>query len=94
MHLPFKSCVLRTMEMAGSMTAHELARRLLLMPDVMVTVRGYEGGVNEVNMVYDADTLIIDFNDAWDYGKHEYEHDYYKGDKPELKRVQAIHISA
>lgn len=54
------------------MTAHELARRLLEGPDLMVTVSGYEGGVDEVTHIMGERPLHINVNTAWYYGKHEF----------------------
>jgi hypothetical protein len=76
------------------MTSHELARKLLEGEDVMVTVRGYEGGVNEINTIYPVDTLYLNVNTEGYYGKHEYDTpsgdyaDEYKG----KETVRAIHI--
>ena len=42
------------------MTGHELANKLLLMPDLTVTRRGYEGGVEEIkNIEYDIMSTVI-----------------------------------
>jgi len=50
-------------------------------PELMVVVRGYEGGVNEVDQcdVYD---IELNVNTAWYYGKHE---TLLNGDKPTNK---------
>ena len=56
------------------MTTHELARELLGKPDVMVTVRGYEGGVDEIQFVRNVNKLHLNVNDEWYYGKHDYDH--------------------
>ena len=73
------------------MTSHELARKLLELPDVMVTRSGYEGGVNEITRVNNPQTLTLNVNDSWYYGKHEYQNDY--DNTPEMKTCAAIHIS-
>jgi hypothetical protein len=77
------------------MTAHELARKLLEMPDVMVTVAGYEGGVNEIQKVAEPDELCLNYYEEWYYGKHSYRD--YQLDEEEGKtfqKIKAIHISA
>lgn len=56
------------------MTSHELAKILLAGPDHMVTVRGYEGGVNEITTVCPPQLLRLHVNNEWYYGKHEYHH--------------------
>ena len=75
------------------MTAHELARKLLAGPDVMVTVRGYEGGVNEIKFVQEPQKLALnanDENDHW-YGRHTYVmYDEYE----DHEHTTAIHLSA
>lgn len=79
------------------MTSHELARKLLSMEDLPVTVRGYEGGVDIVETVSEPATLMLDRYDEWYYGKHEYF--YSSGNLQEdvdnlrlIKKVQAIHL--
>lgn len=57
------------------MTSHELARILLAGPDHMVTVRGYEGGVNELTTVMEPRVLQLHANHEWYYGRHEYVRD-------------------
>lgn len=54
------------------MKAHELAKLLLAGPDLMVTVRGYEGGVDEITSVSPPECIKLNEHDAWYYGKHEY----------------------
>jgi hypothetical protein len=75
------------------MTAHELARKLLAGPDLMVTVRGYEGGVNEITKVYEPDNLMLNYyeSDAWYYGRHEYRYKGSENDR-QTQEIQAIHI--
>ena len=73
------------------MTAHELARQLLAGPDLMVTVRGYEDGVDEINTVEPPKPLILNKYDAWYYGDHEYwMEDWGTTPKPD---TLAIHLS-
>lgn len=69
------------------MTSHELARRLLEGPDLTVTVRGYEGGVNEITTIESPKPLSLNKNDEWYYGRHE-----YVEDDPVVGDVLAIHI--
>ena len=57
------------------MTAHELARVLLEGPDLMVTVGGYEGGVNEIERVRPPRPIHLNINTGWYYGKHDYHED-------------------
>jgi hypothetical protein len=76
------------------MTAHQLARKLLEGPDVMVTVRGYEGGVDEITGIQKPEELILNFHDkdSWYYGNHEY--NQYDEKETHHTTVQAIHIHA
>ena len=46
------------------MTTHELARRLLAGPDVLVNTKGYEGGYHEVTDVDASATLRLDVHHA------------------------------
>ena len=39
-------------------------------PELMVVIRGYEGGVNEVTD-YGLCNIWLNANDEWYYGKHE-----------------------
>jgi hypothetical protein len=73
------------------MTSHELAKKLLELPDVMVTVRGYEGGVDEIRFVNTPRELALDVNEEWYYGKHEYV-DYDKHE--DKQKIQAIAITS
>jgi hypothetical protein len=58
------------------MTAHELAKILLEGPDLMVTVRGYESGVDEIKSVEKPRLLYLKFHDGeYYFGEHTY--DYY-----------------
>lgn len=76
------------------MTSHELARALLELPDLQVTIRGYEGGVNFINHLSAPRELVLNAHEEGYYGAHEYMSDYPE-DYPEyekLEKVQAIHI--
>ena len=53
------------------MTVAELIRNLQNLPqDHMVVIRGYEGGVDEVDEIEEA-RIALDVNDEWSYGSHE-----------------------
>ena len=80
------------------MTAHELAKMLLNGPDLMVTTRAYEGGVNEIESVGKPTAIHLKSHSdsQWFYGKHEYHiescnHCYC--DEPITPPDLAIHIS-
>ncbi len=78
------------------MTSHELAHRLLEGPDLMVTVRGYEGGVNEVTSILEPMDIHLNLHDEGYYGTHEYhtgEECYFCVDKTTVLTTQAIHLS-
>ena len=68
------------------MTTHELAKQLLEGPDVMVTISGYEGGVDEIKTIHPMKSLKTHVNDAWYYGPHEYDDD-------SDGEIRAIHLS-
>lgn len=73
------------------MTAHELARKLLTLPDVPVTIRGYEGGVNIVEHVNVPAPYMPYAEEAWYYGKY----DYCNEPDSEVRSLGlAIHLSA
>lgn len=73
------------------MTSHELARKLLAGPDLMVTVRGYEGGVDEVQFILKSEPINLNVNEEWYYGKHEYHRSYDETPAPD---TLAIHLTA
>ncbi len=73
------------------MTSHELAKKLLEMPDVIVTVSGYEGGVDELTSIEPVKELHLNVNDAWYYGKHEYNSSRCEGGCIH-KKTMAIHL--
>lgn len=72
------------------MTSHELAKKLLEMPDCEVTVWGYRGGVDIVESIQEPRELALNIHEEGYYGKHEYT-DYEKFE--DNKKIQAIHIS-
>jgi len=82
------------------MTAHELARTLLEGPDLMVTVRGYEGGVDEVGYVKPPTPIHYDAHTESYYGRHSYHEDDHfmlmcevcDIDNIEIPETLAIHL--
>ena len=55
------------------MTTHELARKLLEGPDLLVTRRGYEGGVTEITIVAPECLMHLNVHSPRSYcGPHEY----------------------
>lgn len=40
-------------------------------PDLRVVVSGYEGGYNDADN-FENVNIVLDYNTAWYYGKHEY----------------------
>ena len=53
------------------MKVKELIEKLSqLDPELMVVIRGYEGGVDEVSN-YGLCNIELNVNDEWYYGKHE-----------------------
>ena len=82
------------------MTAHELAIVLLAGPDLMVTVRGYEGGVDEVAVVHAPCPIHLGHNSQSYYGAHEYHRPdlqagncYYCEDTALFPTTSAIHLT-
>jgi hypothetical protein len=70
------------------MTTHELAKQLLDGPDLMVTIPGYEGGVNEVETINKPTPILLNKHTEWYYGKHEYIDEYMS----ETSNILAVHI--
>jgi len=65
------------------MTAHELARKLLEGPNMMVTLSGYEGGAKEVSHISPPNGLTLDYHDQRSYcGPHQYIVDWYDDQLP------------
>ncbi len=72
------------------MTSHELARKLLEGPDLMVTVRGYEYGVDEIRKINPPEILCVNVNSSGVAG----DHDLYvncNGDT-DHDHIRAIHL--
>ena len=85
------------------MTSHELVKLLLEGPDLMVTRRGYEGGVEEITEVFPADPIHLFAHQGQPYmGTHAYHVEnwcsYYdenyddEGEHP-IPDTLAIHLS-
>ena len=74
------------------MTSHELARKLLEGPDLLITVPGYEGGVDEITRIAEPSKLMLNRNEEWYYGKHEYQREWDEEITNPI--IMAIHISA
>jgi hypothetical protein len=51
-------------------TAHELARKLLEGPDVLVLVRGYEGGYDAAS-VPETKSVMHQPDASWFYGRYD-----------------------
>jgi hypothetical protein len=86
------------------MTTHELARILLEGPDLMVTVRGYEGGVDEITTINPPAPIHLEVWEGHDYcGRHEYHDEDNIGwcmvcgnctqELLDVSNSQAIHLS-
>jgi len=83
------------------MTVKELIERLSKIEDqeVMVMVRGYEGGYNDIVIGNGIDNntpaivnVALDVNTEWYYGKHERVGDMYDAANIEYQIVKAIII--
>lgn len=75
------------------MTTHELARKLLEGPDVMVTRNGYEGGTEEITLIEPVATLYLNVRDSPYYGPHSYDESVGILDEDRVeKTVQAVNI--
>ena len=59
-------------------------------PEAYVFVRGYEGGVDDVNTIGEPTDVILDINTAWYYGKHECADGHYRTHYPNNKIVKGI----
>jgi hypothetical protein len=73
------------------MNVKELIEKLqTLDPELMVVRDGYEGGVDEVSYA-DVETIALNVNEKWYYGKHETlcDYDEYEG----KERVKAVRIT-
>ena len=54
------------------MTTHELAKKLLEGPNLLVTISGYEGGSNEITHISEPREIHLSVYTAWYYGEHEF----------------------
>lgn len=72
------------------MTAHELARKLLEGPDLMVTVRGYEVGVDEIINISEPRELSLNVypEEDWWCGRHSHSIEFPR------QVILSIHLSA
>ena len=76
------------------MTVEELIAKLQTMPQkAMVTVNGYEGGVNEVTAIGEPAPLSLNVHEEWYYGSHEYERYHEQYENAKYRTVIAVHIS-
>lgn len=76
------------------MNVNQLIKRLQMYPpDLRVVVRGYEGGYNDVD-TFENLKIVLDYNSAWYYGKHEDVESLYGNNAEKLKTtaVDALHI--
>ena len=74
------------------MTSHELARKLLEMEDLMVTVRGYEGGADELKIIEKPRELHLHVRDSNDWGEHAYTHWECEDGNCNHEVIRAIHL--
>lgn len=78
------------------MTAHELARLLLDGSDLLVTIEGYEGGVNRLTNVDQPTPIHLGIHTTeWYMGNHEYCQGTFcaYNDDGCVELPQAIHLS-
>lgn len=72
------------------MTVKQLIERLQDMPDDhMVVIRGFEGGVDEVNEIEET-RVALDVNEEWSYGSHELLDPRDEGDGDRI--AQAVYL--
>lgn len=57
-------------------------------PELEVFIRGYEGGVDELNKISDVKDIVLNVNNEWYYGKHEIIEEYNKSKR--FKNVEVI----
>lgn len=73
--------------MVNKMTSHELAKKLLSMPDIPIVTDGYEGGYYEIKNEPKQDSFHLNVNDDWYYGQHEKADHYNCEGKCEVKEM-------
>ena len=78
------------------MTIKELVTELNKFPeDCEVTVNGYEGGTNIINIVHEPRDLLLNQHVDWWYGKHEYRDSYTDEDIIKTSIiVKAVHLES
>jgi len=73
------------------MRVKELIQELSKLPeDLIVVVRGYEGGINELRDVESME-IALNVNTAWYYGKHEDASDAWR-DYSSYEKADAVHL--
>ena len=76
------------------MNVNQLIKRLQMYPpDLRVVVSGYEGGYNDVD-TFENLKIVLDYHEAWYYGKHEDVESLYGNNAEKLKTtaVDALRI--
>ena len=76
------------------MNVGQLIEKLKQYPqDLRVVVSGYEGGYNDVDN-FENLKIVLDYHDAWYYGKHESATSLYRNDSEKIKEsaVDALRI--
>jgi hypothetical protein len=61
-------------------------------PEMVVVLRGYEGGYNTVSDIIDPQTFVEGVNRAWYYGPHELDDQYLSSTHADKPRFQALTI--
>lgn len=74
------------------MTVRELIEKLSQIEnqETRVMIKGYEGGVNDINNIASIVDVALDVNDEWYYGKHERVDDMYESTNSDYHIVKAI----
>lgn len=74
------------------MTSHELAKRLLEGPDILILVEGYEGGYTDKIKIEEPKEFCLNVNTSWYYGEHEQNYEGYDLEN-KYKKSLAINLS-
>ena len=61
-------------------------------PEMVVLLKGYEGGYATVGGIVDPRTFVEDVNRAWYYGPHELDDEYVDPEHAGRPRFQALTI--
>lgn len=74
------------------MTVRELIEKLSQIEnqETRVMIKGYEGGVNDINNIASIVDVALDVNDEWYYGKHERVDDMYESTNSDYHIVKVI----